>query len=326
MDPNFPTALPKESSATPTLNTSTSKAVKVADLATQYNHWQTGPQTASAGNVGISLEFNFSGITHRQNLDIIAVAAEYNLVGKSRPYLVIPVPAKSNHLRICAPADNIVGKTDLEGIGVHLILANHSMAANGTVGGSYTVTPRSVCAASASGSYTETFSSTEQGVPPYNEQLTLTNVHFIPAGAYPGWAFDPTQGTYKFISTFGNASGPLSQVVCCGPNLSGWDLSAYSYQPGFGVTATEFGPPDFLVVEGGVCPVAASGLGPTAGKYINNLRAIDLTCSGSGTVNGANDHVSTSGTIQVQDPIRCGIWKGSRCDVTAAANTPSRAG
>ncbi len=317
LDNNFPEKLPKESMATPAQNTTTSEPVSVADLATQYNQWKTG-----LNNYGLSFEFDFSGITNRQNLDIVAIAAEKNELAPhtSRPFLVIPVPASSNYLRICAPADSPTSPTSdiTKGIIVNLILANHSITSGGKVGGSYTVTPRSTCAASASGNYTETYST--PGPEGYTETVTLTNMQFFPAPAdtgAPGWALDPTQGTYTYTSTYGSGSGPLSDIVQTPPpkvvpSLFAWDVSS-PYPPNFGINATEFqtGSGQDLTVAGGACALIGSY---TTGKYVNNFQAVDFTCTDSS--NGTQ--ISTSGSIQAQDPIPCGIWGGASCPVTAS--------
>jgi hypothetical protein len=321
---NLPEQLPKESKATPATNTTTSEPVSVPDLATQYNQWTTG---VADNNYGLSFEFDFSGITNRQNLDIIAIAAERNETTPhdSKPFLVINVPASSDYLRICAPADgNINGNPSYitKGIVLNLILANDSIASGGDVGGSYTVTPRSTCAASASGNYTETYST--PGPESYNETVTLTGMQFYPAPAdtgAPGWEIDLTQGTYTYTSNYGSGSGPLSEIVQSPPpkvlpTLFAWDIGSYN-TPNFGINATEFQSYE-LTVEGGICPLSGAW---TTGEYINNFQAVDFTCMDSS--NGTT--ISTSGTIQAQDPILCGIWGGSSCPVTAspASTTPT---
>jgi hypothetical protein len=307
----FPEALPKESEATPDQNTTTSEPVSVDDLGTQYNQWKTG-----LDNYGLSFEFDFSGITNRQNLDIIAIAAEKNETTPhdSKPYLVIPVPADSNYLRICVPADsNINGNPSYitKGIIVNLILANHSITSGGKAGGSYTVTPRSTCAASASGNYTETY--TTPGPESYTETVTLTGMQFYPAPAStaaPGWQIDLTQGTYSYTGTYGSGSGPLSDDIGLPPSLFAWDIGSYN-PPNFGIQSAEFrtSSGDDLTVEGGVCPFSNAW---TAGTYVNNFQAVDFTCMDSSNGN----QISTSGSIQAVDPILCGIWGGSSCPVT----------
>jgi hypothetical protein len=319
VDSNFPKALPKETTATPALNTPTSKPVKVADLATQYNQWKTG-----LTNLGMSIEFNFSGITNRQNLDIIAVAAEKNHYHPhtSRPFLVIPVPESSNYLRICAPADSPTNDFT-QGIRVHLILANHSIASGGKVGGSYTVTPRITCAASASGNYNETwiynFTDSNGNAQTSSETLSLANITFTPAtrndyGDY-GWKLDPTQGTYSLNQsdtfpqpTTCNDSGPISGLGATAdgpPIIDAWDFNFPNpQQPTFyisGVSTPHCG------IIGGVCPLTNWRNGST-GTYVNNFQAVDFTCTDSEVAVAGTIQASISGSIQAQDPISCGIW------------------
>jgi hypothetical protein len=324
VDHKFPEMLPKESPLkNPAGNTATSQKVSVADLATRYDQWQTG-----LGNYMLSIEFNFSGIINRKNLDITAVAAEKNQYSASRPFLVIPV--QSNYLRICAPADSPKGDLT-RGIVVHLIFANHSIASGGTVGGSYTVTPRTTCAASASGTYTETLSQTSTAGYKYNDTVTLKNANFFPTSQYLGWTLDLTKGTYTYSGTDGSGSGPLSDIVqnpqgaVVIPTIFAWDIGSYRNQPSLSISSTEFQTSSgkILRVEGGICPLS----GPWSyGKYINNFHAVDFTCSDSNTVNGFTTKTSASGTIQAVDPIHCGIWGGSGCPVTVAARDTISAG
>lgn len=321
LDNKFPEVLPKESPLkNPAINTATPQQVSVADLATQYDQWQTG-----LDNWMLSIEFNFSGITNRQNLDITAIAAEKNkYTPTSRPFLVIPVPTNANYLRICAPVDSPSGDIT-QGIIVHLALANHSIASGGKAGGSYTVTPRATCAASASGNYTETYSQTNSAGGKYNETVTLKNANFFPTSSQyePGWTLDLTKGTYTYNGTYGSGSGPLSDIrqnppPAVIPTLFAWDIGSYRNQPSFGISATDFRTSSgkILRVEGGFCPLSASW---SYGKYVNNLQAVDFTCTDSNTVNGTTTKISASGTIQAVDPIPCGIWSGPSCPVTAAA-------
>ena len=314
MDERFPerplNQLPAPS--IPPINTTTTATIQIAHLAAEYKAWGTG-----ITNSGESFEFNFSKITDRKNVDITAIVAEDNNVGtsgSSKPYLTIPVGG--NYLRICAPADNSQdGTVQLQGIRVYLIFANHSMAPGGDAGGSYTVTPRTVCAASASGNYSETTTIDLGGGQVTNETFTLANAHFIPSAE--GWQLDQTRGTYTYSNTdFGSGSGPDVDIIGNPPFLNAWwvgPFAASSAAPFLAVNGAILSDPPGAIVEGGICPLP----GPDVGAYINNFQAVDLTCSSSGSLGGNNARVSVSGTIQGNDVILCGIWEGPSCSVTS---------
>jgi hypothetical protein len=305
MDPRFPEQLPKEGSSPTTMNVTRPAPVKVANLATQYDDWTT--------DNGLSLEFNFSGITNRQNLDITAIAAENSSFSiDTKPFKVIPVGG--NQLRICAAADNN------QGIRVHLILANHSMGPGGSAGGHYTVTPRAVCAASLSGNFNFTYTNTYPPDPSanYSETGSIGNVHFVPANGQPdvGWSLDHTKGSYTYTysgSISGSSSGSLQGAVL---SIGAYDKS-YQNPPSFN---------GFMYLGGkwvgwsDGCPIVRPIQGSfSTGKYTSNFQSIDFTCSDSSTINDPSvEQISVNGTFTAVDPMLCGIWTGPTCDVTAA--------
>jgi len=312
-----------------------STAVTLPSLSAQYDLYQ-------APDVAESIEFDFSALSNPKDLGINIIAAD---PGTDPSYTRIPVTG--SHVRICFAADGAYtsGGPHTGGGRIFVVLDNHHSGGNpATITGSYTVTARTACAASLSGTVKVTQHDTSG--PLKITQFASMNMTLATTEA-SGWTVTAPSSyaaQYKLTEPAGCPGGTqTTQAAGSGAMqpLGDFALSAYqapyTQPPMTGASAlTESGPgtitspcgseqiTHFLGIVNVNCPpppVSTSQPG-VQGTYAPQDTAVVFSCSGTYTQGSATITNSVRGTLTATDPMPCGLWTaGCSISGTAAPST-----
>jgi hypothetical protein len=307
-----------------------SAAITLPPLSAQYDY-------VEAPNVAESIEFDFSALSNPQDLGINVIAAD---PGTNPSYIRIPVTG--SHVRICLAADSAYsgGPHNSGGGAVYVVLDNNDNDGTpATITGSYTVTARTACAASLSGTVKVTQHDTYG--PSKTTQFASMNMT-LATSISPVWAVTaPSSYAAQFKNTLpANCPGGTLTTQASGSGamqpIGDFALNAYQApytqvptagagvltETGSGTATSPCGSTQithYLGIVNVNCPpppVSTSEPG-VQGTYASGDTAVVFSCSGTYTQGSVTIKNNISGTLTATDPMPCGLWTG--CSISGSS-------
>ena len=314
--------------------------VSLAPLSARYDKVEVLDPAESA-------EFDFSGLSNRGDLGITLIAADHGVNGS-----FVTVRVKGTGAKICFAADGAVDGTGttLAGGLVYVILDDHSRDTAAKVTGSYTVTARTACAASVSGTVTvdaKTVDGDDTTVQTATLHMTLTP---DPGGLWDIAPSSTYSATNKLTET-DYCNGTLTETGQGSGTLMSWpdaylDLGAYEIPyatppliavpilsgasaPGTYSSPCGSGTQTVYLQMSPSCP-PPSGTGQAVqyglvGSYTEGKAALDFSCSDQYSSSGETFTNTVIGTLTATDPVPCGLWTPG-CSIGTSAQPAQAVG
>ena len=333
--PPFPEVMPKPSRPLPyrpggSYPHSTTVAVNLPQLSAQYDLVGTGVDTNS-------IEFDFSHLSNLSDLDVSLIGAEGPGGELTNPGTWKLVQVKGDYAKVCLAADTTGGFGTVAEVPAefYVILDNHDSGAPASITGSYTVTVRSTCATTLSGTVSVLANSTfsgGDGTQTTKQSDTLT----VKLSSSPdGWQLASGSiwsAQYTETVTCGNGSATLN--ASGSGNMKPADFTLFAYDTAYKDAPWSTG--EVLALEraegswsggGEGCPTGTGSQGvgivggcPASqfgmafqGFYASGETGVGFSCSDAIVMGETTDTFTISGTLITPHPFPCGLWVPANC-------------